>query len=889
MHQVSAQQLEMLTPQPRCAYIRQEISAVFSVQGINRILFDSQENEKFAIRLQTELYKRGFTDSIEILPLTSGGNYNGAIILGVCSSIGNSIINQMEMEQSIVVDKEYPGKEGYALDITPGRCVINGSDESGLFYGIQTFLQMLDNASFGSLRACRIVDAPQYPIRWFYYPTNFLVGANVDKAKAIWDTASSNKLNGAYVNDYKFEFISQMPQRYIDSLQSLRKYSEEQYISFIAGCMPFGYSNSIMFSNPNLAAGLPVQGQKFIIEADTARLVPSFDVSLSNPGFEVNNGDNFPGYTYIDRPGVVSFVDKQISKSGNTSIRFSNFEQASKPLNARVTKRVQVKPFTEFHASAWVKSENLKMSYRFQIIAIGNTGRTLCFQSLNLPTTSNWTKYDVSFNSLDNDTITVYWGVWGPEAGTFWMDDLLLEETAFMNLIRRPGTPLNVSHQFLDIAYEEGVDYDSLVDLKMGRLHGYGGDYDFWHQPPVFKIKEGSNIRNGDTLIMSYYHTTVIYDSQVMASTTEPEVYEILERELTLLDSVANPEHYFMNHDEIRVMNWDAGDRQKKKTPKELLSDNVTKSYDIIRGIRADASIWDWSDMFDEYHNAKSTKSNYYLVNGSFGGVANDIPNDIGIVNWNHSSDESLDYFSKLGFKQITAPFYDKDANHIRLSKEKAKNVEGFMGMLYTTWRKNYDYLQHHGWYLWNHPPFIYHQPPHNFKRESFNLYLTVSGDKWDSGWELNDVKIFYRFSADDDFVSDDINGSAGNYSYVLDIPSEAALLQYYITASDNRGWVTKVPYGDDLYYEYLWTDIETQDSDDFPDLSYNSTSQTLKISNKISALSNIKVYNLIGGIVYNGNFSSEFELNLNDYDTGVYIVYITNNVNSMIRKIIKY
>jgi len=250
------------------------------------------------------------------------------------------------------------------------------------------------------------------------------------------------------------------------------------------------------------------------------------------------------------------------------------------------------------------------MSYRFQIIAIGNSGRTLCYQSLNLPATSAWTKYDVSFNSLDNDTITVYWGVWGALEGQFWMDDLVLEETAFMNLIRRPGAPLNVSHQLLDIAYLEGVDYDSLIDRKMGMVHGYGGDYDFWHVPPTFRVKSGSNIRNGDTLIMSYSHTTVIYDSQVMASTTESEVYDILEHELSILDSIAEPDQYFMNHDEIRVMNWDAGDRAENKSTKQLLVDNVNLCYNIIRRARDGVKIWDWSDMFDEFHNAGSDKKN---------------------------------------------------------------------------------------------------------------------------------------------------------------------------------------------------------------------------------------------------------------------------------------
>ncbi len=72
-----------------------------------------------------------------------------------------------------------------------------------------------------------------------------------------------------------------------------------------------------------------------------------------------------------------------------------------------------------------------------------------------------------------------------------------------------------------------------------------------------------------------------------MISTTEPKTYEIIEREFKILDSLLKPRTYFMNHDEIRIMNWDWGDQQYGTTPAMLLARNVNKCVDIIKNTTA--------------------------------------------------------------------------------------------------------------------------------------------------------------------------------------------------------------------------------------------------------------------------------------------------------------
>ena len=891
-----SQQIENLSPQPRCAYVRQEFSAVFSLELIDKIVISDEVNQSLAERLIAELNTLGLTQNIVIKKLVDEPNPAQAIVLGIASNSVNLLINSLSGEQQVIVTQEYPGAEGYCMDILPMRCVINSSDEKGMFYAMMTLRQLIAGAQNEYLKACRIVDAPEFPVRWLYYPMNFLVGANSTKARNIWQTAYQNKLNGVLVADYKFDFNSAMPDRYSDSIVSVKKYAKDNYLDFVLACMPFGYSNSLLFNDPNLATGLTVYNQKFFIEGDTGRIIPATNVTLSNPGFENHNGDNFPGFVFIDAPGTYSFADNNVKHSGSTSIRFDNFDDNPDYKNARVTYRVKVKPFTQFHASAWVKSENIKYSYRFQIMAIGNKGRALCYQNLDLPATTDWKKYDVTFNSLDADTMTVYWGVWGPEQGKFWLDDLLLEETAFVNLIRREGAPLNVSHPFLDLVYREGADYDSVIDPKMGRLYGYGGDYDTWHQPPAFKVMKNGAIHNGDSLILSYYHMTTIYDGQVMATTADKKVYDIIRRELKRLDSLAKPEQFFMSHDEIRCLNWDAGESSKGMTPGQLLAENVNICHDIIREINPAAKIWIWSDMFDPYHNAKPNVTNYYLVNGDLSGSAELMTKDLGVANWNFSkATQSLKYFNDLGFDGITAPFYDQDQNAIRISKETSQGISKFKGMMYTTWAGNFDYLEHHGWYCWNHAPYIYHQPPYASPQpKSMMITFTIAGDKWDNGWSVDSVYICYRFSVNDPFLQEPVELKDGVYSFQIQLPSgsAASLLQYYISAVDNRKWRTKAPFGVDKYYEYMWTDV----NENSPDVIFDYRNRTCTLNLHFNYVQEtdltVKCYDLLLRNIKAINVTDKnLKIDFSSEPNGIYFIeiYDNNKGKTLLHKFIKY
>ncbi|MBE0645738.1 MAG: hypothetical protein IH600_16785 [Bacteroidetes bacterium] len=794
----------MLHPQPRQAYYR-FFSAVYEPNPGQHIFLDPAQPMHGAAAVINAFLREKGKDTLAVNLYEEADSLESGVFIGVRSEVVNRILASMP-DQRVQVTVDFPGPEGYVFDAIPWRILINGSDEAGLFYGVDTFLKLLyPTPGWWGLEACRIVDKPEFTIRWFYHSTNVLVGNNITAAKSLWDRALRSRLNGVHLTDYKFTTISTQPKRYYDSLAALRDYARDRRLEVIPGVMPIGYSNSLLFHNPNLASGLPVRQQKLVIEADTARLVPWIDVTLPNGGFEQHNGDNFPGYRFIDSPGQLSFADTQVKHSGTVSVRFENFAQYSPQYgNGRVSYWTRVHPFTEYHVSAWVKTENLQPASSANISVLSNAGYNLSFNDISLPATADWRKIDFTFNSLEADTVGIYWGVWGAKSGRIWWDDLVFEETAFVNLIRRDGAPLTLAHPLLAIVYTEGRDFDTLRDARMGML-SYAGNYDMWHTPPTLRVRPGGILKNGDTVLASYYHAVVIHGSQVTCTMSDPEVYDILDREFRVLDSVLHATTYFMQHDEIRTMNWDAGDETRSLSPAAILADNVARCRAIIEKYRPGADVLVWTDMFDEYHNA--VKGPYYLVRGDLRGSADMIANDVGMVNWNGRDgivQNSLGFFADRGFRQISAPYYDQDEQQIRRWKEWTRDTPAFRGMMYTTWAQKYSHIEPFGDYAWNHAPFIYHTPPYAIQAGAdMNFITIIRGDPWDAAWSLTDARIHFRTQPGDAFSEYPFTVQLGQITDVMvPIPSGATWLQWYVTASDNRGWTTRIPFADTLYYE---------------------------------------------------------------------------------------
>ncbi|MFO1041600.1 MAG: hypothetical protein U0941_07435 [Planctomycetaceae bacterium] len=375
---------------------------------------------------------------------------------------------------------------------------------------------------------------------------------------------------------------------------------------------------------------------------------------------------------------------------GKVSLRIQNAPGIEG--NRRVSKSIKVRPWSQFHASVWIRTENFDSAGETRMFAMSPTGRVLSHSNLGVQRNQEWTQHHVVFNSLESSEIRFYLGAWGCRGGKLWMDDAVLVEEPFVNLVRRPGCPLTVQDDSRQVTYVEGRDFVELRDSKLG-TSPWPGEFDVYHEPPSLILAPGSTIKDGQKLLVSYSHAVTIYDGQVPCSLTEPKVFEIVEDQVRRVQQLFNPKIYFLSHDEIRVANWSDPERASGKTAGEQLAENVRRCAEIIRKVSPEARLCIWSDMFDPHHNAVK---DFYLVNGDLAGSWKGLPKDTIVINWNSGKPSpSLKHFAGLGHTQVLAGYYDAPPGRIRnwldVGKEVPQNIGGAM---YTTWRGNFTDLE---------------------------------------------------------------------------------------------------------------------------------------------------------------------------------------------------
>lgn len=150
--------------------------------------------------------------------------------------------------------------------------------------------------------------------------------------------------------------------------------------------------------------------------------------NLISGDFENSQGDAFVGWSFQDEPGQGTFRDSTIKHGGKTSLRIQN--AAGVEGNRRVSKPIKVRPWSQFRASVWIKTEDFESGSETRMFAMSPTGRILSHSHLGVKRDQDWTQHHVVFNTLDSNEIRFYLGTWGCRRGKLWMDDATLRSFA---------------------------------------------------------------------------------------------------------------------------------------------------------------------------------------------------------------------------------------------------------------------------------------------------------------------------------------------------------------------------------------------------------------------------------------------------------------------------
>jgi hypothetical protein len=469
-------------------------------------------------------------------------------------------------------------------------------------------------------------EEPQLSRRWLYLQQNLQVTENVPKLEAILRRAQKAGYNGVVLADYKLNILDRVPEHYFRNAEQFKKICDELKLEIIPAVMSFGYSDGILAHDPDLAEGLPCRDLPLRINDGTGVLAVD-NPNLVPGNFEERKGDTFTGWSFQDEPGSGTFADEEVKHGGKAALRIEN--PPGNEGNRRVSKVLKVRPWTQYHASIWVRAKGFESAGETRMFALSSQGRTLSHSHLGVKRDQDWTEHHVIFNSLGNTEVRFYVGVWGCRGGKLWLDDAQVKEEPFVNLIRRSGCPLRVESEDHRETYTEGKDFAPLQDSKLGRTP-YAGSFEVYHGPPQLAITKGSRIQDGQKLLVSYYHAVTIYDNQVPCSLSEPKVFQVVEDQVRRVEKLFKPKTYFFSHDEIRVANWSRQDEKAKLTAGQLLAENVKHCVKIVRRVNPQARLCIWSDMFDPHHNAVD---NFYLVNGNLAGSWEGLPQDMTIIN----------------------------------------------------------------------------------------------------------------------------------------------------------------------------------------------------------------------------------------------------------------
>jgi hypothetical protein len=344
---------------------------------------------------------------------------------------------------------------------------------------------------------------------------------------------------------------------------------------------------------------------------------------------------------------------------------------------------IHVQPHRCYRLTLWVKTEGMQPADAFQVEVLTTGDRELAPRKFEVPATTDWRKLTMLFNSLEFQEVRVYAGLWGGKAGKVWLDDWNVEEVGPVNALRRPGTPVTVRNDDGTVTYAEGKDYAPLHDPNFSPWHDDGDAL-------PLKLLPGSRIQDGARLRVSWYHSMLIYDSQIAVCMAEPELYEIFDKEAKLLVDTLHPRSVLLDTDEIRMGGTCQACRGRNMG--ELLGDSITKVSSILRDYAPSLEIYVWADMLDPNHNAHG---NYYLVDGDFTGSWEHVPRNLIMTVWGGEPEPaSLKFFDDRGSRTLVACYYDADD---------LKDVEGWLklapqtrklrGFMYTPWQKKYSLL----------------------------------------------------------------------------------------------------------------------------------------------------------------------------------------------------
>jgi len=534
---------------------------------------------------------------------------------------------------------------------------------------------------------------PAQPELWYWHESYLSSTAPNEpmQSEALIDRAAAAGYTGLAFWDASIYHLNR-PGWDASNLQTVVSYAVSKGMKVLPSVAEYGYSNDVLEYDPNLAEGEEVVGSQFTVVAGPSGNVLAPVNSLA----PVQNGSFANGGTgWFNTGDTCLSVDTTTGHGDSTSAMLS-----ATTANCRLTYPLTVIAERMYHVQFWLKSDNFARNQpSFQVLDFSqpNTTITRITEPVTVQSTQDWTEVDFSFYSNASTSVSVYLGIWGGFTGTLWVDDILVEETALVNVLRRGGTPLRL-YDAASTTYVEGTDYAPISDPI---LMGNPGTFDYWHTPPTVTIPAGSALHLGQTVSIDHYTVIPSINQDVGMCLSDPAVQQWIATNAALVKGIFPAgSGLFLNYDEMRHINTCELCRSRNLDAGPLLAANVQTIWQTLQAAMPGAQGYVWSDMFDPNQNAVD---DYYFVSGDIAGSWAGLPPGMIMMNWNLGNlTQSLTWFSGTlpaqphGFQEIIAGYYDSGDGTGSATSEMtaAMGVPGVIGAMYTTWQGDYSQLE---------------------------------------------------------------------------------------------------------------------------------------------------------------------------------------------------
>src|SRR6266513_6046269 len=123
------------------------------------------------------------------------------------------------------------------------------------------------------------------PDCWLYCSRNLWVDKNIDDLESLFRRAARAGYTHVLLADSKFSKLGDMDARYFRNVDRVKKLAAELNLEIVPALFAIGYSNDLLWHDPNLIEALPVRDALFIVKKGEARLQPDPSVELRGGNF----------------------------------------------------------------------------------------------------------------------------------------------------------------------------------------------------------------------------------------------------------------------------------------------------------------------------------------------------------------------------------------------------------------------------------------------------------------------------------------------------------------------------------------------------------------------------------------------------------------------------